>query len=104
MKLWDRPKKLFKARTPDLSQYKGRTVFIEGKPVVIDTIVGNRFKPTFYEINGTHLLGMLRLHAQMCGDKSITEEQFKAFEQMEVEAEKLPEKGTLIERQKPQSC
>lgn len=89
------PKKLFKAKVPTLENFIGRTVMIEGKPIVIQSIVGNRFKQTFYEINGEHLIGMLRFHAQMTGAKDITEEQFKAFEEMDIEAEKLPETDIL---------
>lgn len=90
-----KPKKLFKAKVPTLESYIGRTVKIEGKPVKIESICGNRFKQTFYEINGTHLIGMLRFHAQMTGAKDITEEQFRAFEEMDLEAEKLPETDIL---------
>lgn len=84
------PRKLFKAKAPDLTQYVGKTVRIDGKKVRIKSIVGNLTYKTFYEINGEHLIGMLRFHAQMLGDKSITEDQFLAFEQMDLESEKLP--------------
>lgn len=84
-------KKLFKATTPDLAKYLGKTVLIDGKSVKIEHICGNKFKQQFYEINGEHLIGMLRFHAQMMGDKSITEEQFKAFEEMDLHAEKMPD-------------
>lgn len=82
--------KKFKYKTaapPDLMKYVGQEVLIDGAPVKIETIVGNAFKPAFYEINGEHLIGMLRFHAQMCGDKSITEEQFKDFEDIIFEVE-----------------
>lgn len=59
--------------------------------VKIETIVGNKFKPAYFEINGTHLIGMLRFFAQMTGAKDITEDQFQKFENMEISAEKLPE-------------
>jgi hypothetical protein len=95
-----KPKRLFKADVPKLKEYIGKKVTIEGRPVVIETIVGNRFKKTFYEINGQHLIGMLRFHAQMEGDKSITEEQFQAFENMELDSEKLPEKRSILEMPK----
>jgi hypothetical protein len=81
-------KKLFKAKVPDLSKYIGRKVSIDGKKIKIETIVGNKAKPAFYEINGEHLIGMLRFHAQMLGDKSITEDQFIAFEKMDHHVEK----------------
>ncbi len=84
------PKKLFKAKVPELKDYIGRTVVIDGQKVKIEKIVGNITKPAFYEINGEHLLGMLRFHAQMTGAKDITEEQFKAFEEMDMEVEKMP--------------
>lgn len=83
------PKKLFKAKVPDLKHYIGKTVKIDGKKVTIETITGNKFNPQFYEINGEHLIGMLRFHAHMLGVKDITEEQFQAFEQMDLQAEKL---------------
>lgn len=92
MKLWPDPKLLFKAKVPDIEKYLGRTVKIGDEKIVIDHICGNRFKPQFYEINGKHLIGMLRFHAQMLNDKSITEEQFIAFETMELHAEKMHEK------------
>jgi|SRR6478672_11661113 len=88
-----------KALVPDLKLYIGRAVNIPGEPnpIIIETIQGNlglslghgeRAKPTFYEINGKYLIGMLRFHAQMLGDHSITEEQFRDFENMDVEAHK----------------
>jgi hypothetical protein len=90
MALWPSPKFLFKTKKPpNPSDYLGRTVVIEGKKVLITKIVGNLTKPQFYEINGEHLIGMLRFHAQMLKDDSITEEQFKAFEDMELKAEKM---------------
>jgi hypothetical protein len=92
---------LFKTgKLPDLKSYIGRDVVVKQdgtgdlskpKKVRIDKIVGNIFKPQFYEINGTYLIGMLRFHAQMLKDDSITEDQFKAFEEMELNARKLPE-------------
>lgn len=94
------PKKLFKATVPDLKSYIGRTVVIRGRKVKIKKIVGNigmtlgtnKPKPMFYEINDKYLMGMLRFHAQMTGAKDITEEEFLAFENMEVTSEKLPPK------------
>lgn len=68
---------------PDISKFIGRTVLIDGAPVVIERIVGSLIKPPFFEINGEHLIGMLRFFAQMEGNKSITEEQFVAFEEIE---------------------
>lgn len=95
-------KKLFKATVPALAEYVGRRVYIQergmldgrmtvisGEWVDIEHICGNRFKQNFYEINGTHLISMLRFHAQMNGDTSITEEQFQAFDEMEMAAEKV---------------
>ena len=83
---------LFKTtKPPDLRQYIGKTVKINGQKIVIKTICGNRFQQAFYEINGDHLIGMLRFHAQMLGDDSITEEQFQAFEKMEMKAERADE-------------
>lgn len=85
------PKFLFKTgKLPDLKKYHGMTVTIPGDPpttIKIIKIVGNLFKPQFYEINDKHLIGMLRFHAQMVGDTSITEDQFKAFEEMELNVE-----------------
>lgn len=88
-------KKLFKAQVPELNQFIGRTIIIEGKPVTIHSVVGNATKRTFYEINGKHLMGMLRFHAMMEGDDSITEQEFRDFENMIVDAEKLPEKKVI---------
>lgn len=82
---------------PDLKKFLGKTIHIpQVGQVTIKSIAGNRRKPAFYEINGEHLIGMLRFHAQMLGDKSITEEQFLAFESMEMESEKLPDQEKKI--------
>lgn len=84
------PKLLFKTKAPpDLRKYIGRNVKIDGKNVIIVSIVGNMIKPAFLEINGEHLIGMLRFFAQMNNDKSITEEEFQAFEEMDMEAERI---------------
>lgn len=100
-KLIDRlnPRLLFKASTPDLSKFIGKYVRIPGVDgsVKIEKIVGNITKKTFFEINGEHLIGMLRFFAQMHGDKSITEDQFIAFEEMELDSEVLPDKKTVLE-------
>ncbi len=80
----------FKAQVPNLQNFIGRTVKIGDQIVKIETIVGSRVKPAFYEINGTHWIGMLRFHAQMEGDTSISEVTFKQFEEMEMEAEFKP--------------
>jgi hypothetical protein len=103
LKDWFNKKKelLFEAKAPDLENYIGRTVVIQGKPIKIKKIVGNmgmilghgKPKPQFYEINDEYLISMLRFHAQMTGAKDITEDQFKAFEEMEFESEKLPPKN-----------
>jgi hypothetical protein len=89
------------ATPPNLKQYIGRKVEIDGQSILIETIVGNVWKPAFYEINGEHLIGILRFHAQMLGDKSITEEQFKAFEGIDFYVEKIkkfeePQKDILM--------
>ena len=104
MSLWPNPKKLFKAKVPNTQNYIGRTVVIDGKKVKIEKVTGNigmtlgtdKPKPQFYEINDEYLIGMLRFHAQMMGATDITEEQFKAFEEMDFAAEKLPD-----EQEKP---
>jgi hypothetical protein len=85
MSLFDKPKFLFTAKEPNLSAYIGQSVIIDGKKVKIQKICGNKHKPQFYEVNGNKLIGMLRFHAQMLKDDSITEEQFKAFEEIEFE-------------------
>lgn len=84
-------KPLFKAKMPDLKHYIGKVIRIDGKKVEIKTIVGSRVKQQFYEINGEHLIGMLRFHCHMMGAKDVTEEQFKAFEEMDLHAEKIKE-------------
>lgn len=107
MSFWEKlkkPKPLFKAKTPDLKEFIGRTVVIDGKKIEIKTLVGNvgmtlgrrpeKVRPQYYEINDKHLISMLRFHAQMEGATDITEEQFKEFEEMEFFAEKM-EKPTL---------
>ncbi len=99
------PKPLFKFKKPDPKEYKkyiGKTVLIpqdgeEPISVVVETIVGNRFQPAFYEINGNYRIGMLRFHAQMNKDTSITEEEFKAFEEIQFEVEALPDKKSILE-------
>lgn len=107
MSLWDAPRKLFKTSRPvDLEEYIGRKVNIPGEPepIRIEHICGNiglslgreSPRPTFYEINGKYLIGMLRFHAQMCGDKSITEQQFQDFENIEFTAEKMPGTKPMI--------
>lgn len=98
------PKFLFKTdKAPDLKTFIGKTVLIpefadlDGKrvkyaeeKVVIERIVGHRFKHAFYEINGKYRIGMLRFHAQMLKDRSITEEQFQQFEEIQGEVERMP--------------
>ena len=86
--------KRFKYKTatpPDLRAYLGKTVVIEGKPIVIEHLVGNMVTPKFLEVNGEHLIGMLRFFAQMTGAKDITEDQFLAFEEMDLHIEKMEE-------------
>lgn len=85
-----KPKFLFStAPPPALDKYVGKYVRLPtGEKIEIKSIVGNRFKPQFYEINGQHLMGMLRFHAQMLGVKDIPEDQFKAFEEMDIDAKK----------------
>lgn len=110
-----RRKPLFKAVVPELKEYIGKYVRVkddEGKPhkVKIRTIVGNmgltlgtdKPRPHFYEINGTYLINMLRFHAQMNGDKSITEEEFIAFENTEFYVEPA-KRGDTNEKKSTQS-
>ncbi len=117
MSIFDKPKQLFKAVMPgamgtsSLSEYVGKTVIVpefieidnkktllESHKVVIKTIVGSLVPhtPHYYEINGEHLISALRFHAQMEKATDITEDQFLAFEEMKVEAEKLPEKEKKV--------
>ena len=89
---------LFAADKPKEKDYKkfvGKTVIIDGKKVVIERIVGNKFKPAFYEINGKYNIGMLRFHAQMLGDTSITEQEFLDFEALEMEVVDPPKKSAI---------
>ena len=101
MSFWDtlgRKQLLFKADKPkdkDYKKYVGKTVIIDGKKIVIERIVGNKFKPAFYEINGKYNIGMLRFHAQMLGDTSITEQEFLDFEAIQMEAESLPKPSAI---------
>jgi hypothetical protein len=104
-----KPKKLFKAEVPELEDYIGRTVVIDGQKIKIESIVGNigmvlgrapkDQRPQFYEINGSHRISMLRFHAQMTGATDITEEQFKQFEEMEFWSEKVDEKNSKTAEQ-----
>lgn len=106
-----KPEFLFTAKAPsNLDKYIGRTVSIpefmeiDGKkvkvgetPVRIATICGNigmtlghaEARPTYYEINGQYLIGMLRFHAQMNRSNDFTEEDFQNFENMQFDAKKL---------------
>jgi hypothetical protein len=88
----------FKVEVPDLTKFIGKTVIIEGKEVVIKTIVGNMTQKAFYEINSEHLVNMLRFHAQMCGDHSITEQQFVDFENMEMESKEPHKQPTIRDK------
>lgn len=101
----------FRAKLPDLAKYIGKTVKIDGKDVVIDTLQGNLGKtlgrsvkdirPQYYEINGQYLISMLRFHAQMEGAHDITEEQFKQFEEIEFFSEKVGDEGVTDVEGKP---
>ncbi len=93
--LQDKTRLLFKAEEPNLNDYLGRFVTIRGEKILIKHIVGNRYQPKFLEINGHHLISMLRFFKQMNNDDSITEDQLRAFEEMDVSARKLSpmEKG-----------
>ena len=100
-------KRLFGYRVPKLEKFLGRMVRIPGEtvPIQIKDIRGNiglsmgreNPRPQFYEINGKYLIGMLRFHAQMEGDTSISEQEFQDFENIEFHAEVLPKKAPLIE-------
>lgn len=104
-------KKLFTAKVPDIERFRGRTLKIPGvpEPVRIETVRGcvgmtlgrkaEDIRPQYYEINGKHLIGMLRFHAQMENDKSITEEQFKAFEDMEFYVEDAKKDREIISKE-----
>lgn len=92
MALFEKAKLLFKAKKPgDLKKYVGRTVIIpatqtdKAQEVMIETIKGNLTKPAFFEINGKYLIGMLRFYAQINKDDSISEAEFKEFEQIQLE-------------------
>lgn len=98
----EKPKFLFNATTPELKKYIGKKVKIpEVGTVHIETICGNlgrslrgdnKPNPMYYEINGQHLISMLRFHAQMERATDITEEQFRAFEATEFYSEKNSDK------------
>lgn len=88
-------KPFMEAELPDLKSYIGRTVVIKGRRVEIVSIKGNMglsmgremMRPQYLEINGQHLISMLRFFAQMNGATDITEEQFRAFEEMDCAAD-----------------
>jgi len=92
-----RAKKLFKYEIPELQEYVGRDVIIDGKTIRIEQIVGNvgltlgrapkDQRPQYLEINGKYNISMLRFFAQMEGATDITEDQFKQFEETEFWAE-----------------
>lgn len=85
------------AKVPDLESYIGRTVVIDGKKIKIETVVGNigmtlgrrpeDQRPQYAEINGQYRLSFLRFFAQMEGE-SYSEEEYAAFENMQVWAER----------------
>ncbi len=82
-------KYLFKAEQPELNDYLNRYVFIDDEKIQIKHITGNIWFPKYLEINGRYRISMLRFFKQMNNDKSITEEQLQAFEDMDVSARKL---------------
>lgn len=87
----------FKTKSTNPTDYIGRTVIIDGKPVMIETIVGNKEKPTFFDINGGLSIGVLRFFCQMNGDRSISEEQFKKHEEMECWVEEKKTKNIAVQ-------
>ena len=71
----------------DLKEFVGKTLMIEGKPVVVETIVGSMIKEfvTQFEVNGEHHITILDAYRQLHGDTSITDDMVKAFAETSVE-------------------
>lgn len=67
-------------------QHKGKRVKVmEGEMVTIETIQPSVVRPTRYEINGKYHIVMLDFFKQMNKDKSITQDQIDAFDNIEYE-------------------
>lgn len=88
-----KPKLLFKTQPSYLEDYIGRTVVIDKVIHKIETIKPRFQNPKYFNINGNNPISALRFFAQMNGDKSITEDQFRKFEAMDVDAVKNDEKS-----------
>lgn len=83
-----------------LDTFIGKTLILkDGTEVKVETIVGNRWTPNFFEVNGKHLIGMLRAYKQLYKDSSITEDQLTEFEKIEHYVEKVPEKRSALQVQ-----
>lgn len=73
-----------------LKQFIGLPVKVmSGERVYIDHIVGNKFKPQRYVINGRYDIVILEFYRQMLKDRSITDEDVALFDQMEHSVEEL---------------
>lgn len=94
MGFFDRPSKT-KVTAPNLKKYKGESVLIDGERVFIKSIVGNKTKPGFYEINGKYLINMLRLHAQL-ENEEYDDEDYEFFETLECEIEQVKKQDQSV--------
>ncbi len=69
-----------------LQQFVGLKVkTMEGPTVYIESITGNKWKPTRYVINNEFNVVILDFHRQMLKDNSITDEMVYLFDQIEHE-------------------
>lgn len=93
-------KKIDPPKDKDLLKCIGKMVrTMEGEVVLIQSIVGSAIFPTRYEVNGAHHVVILDFWRQMNHDRSITDEQVKAFDEMifEVEPASEPKKLSAID-------
>ena len=95
--------KRIKAKKPkDLSEFIGKTMrMMDGQMVKIDHIQGSMVKPTRYEVNYAHHIVILDAYKQLNNDKSITQDQIDAFDQMIAEnIERVPQAPSPIDNVK----
>lgn len=101
------PLKYFKVRKPkqdELLQYIGKKIHtMEGETVTIETIVRSNPFPTRFEINHKYFVVILDFYRQMIKNTGITDDQVKAFDEMEHYVEKIerPTKDVLTYKKEP---
>lgn len=91
-------KKIDPPKDKDLLNCIGKMVrTMDGEVVLIQSIVGSAIYPTRYEVNGSHHVVILDFWRQMNHDRSITDEQVKAFDEMVFEVEPEAKKLSAID-------